>query len=318
MLFSFLLISRTIDAFAMLKIKYLNFRIIKELPVYYIFLILLLSSFRTDIVPDSKPPKYSAAEKAIRSKYDSYAVFTWAQYASLLDVLSQNKFVVLPLNEMRKTFDKSRVIVGLRHDVDVNPYKALEMSKIEKTYGIRSTYYFLPTADYYGKFEKSKMIHTPGLETIYKAIDKSGSEIGIHNDLMCVLIEHKIDPLIFNKQEIAYYRSLKIKVYGTAAHGSPISKKTIPNYEIFSDFAKKDTVKYKGETYHVGQYSLKDFGFKYEAYFIDHDIYFSDSDGRWNDVDGFAGILKKLQTIQPGERIEILTHPDWWGRHPFK
>jgi len=49
---------------------------------------------------------------------------------------------------MRNTFNDSKVVVGLRHDVDFNPFKALEMAIIEKFYGIRATYYFLATAEY--------------------------------------------------------------------------------------------------------------------------------------------------------------------------
>jgi hypothetical protein len=89
---------------------------------------------------------FALIENVIRNKYDSHAVFKWDQYTKLLDLLSQDKFIVLPLNEMRKTFNESKVIIGLRHDVDMNPFKALEMAKIEKMYGIRATYFFLAIA----------------------------------------------------------------------------------------------------------------------------------------------------------------------------
>jgi hypothetical protein len=257
---------------------------------------------------------YAAIEKKIRSEYDHSAVFTWSQYKELLNKLKQDKFTVLPINEMRSTFNSSKVIVGLRHDVDFNPFKALEMAQIEKNYGIRATYYLLSTAEYYGHFNGSKMVRSTGIEYLYKEIHKTGAEIGIHNDLLTIMINYKIDPFLYNKEEMAYYKSLRIPIYGTAAHGSPIAKMTVPNYQIFSDFAKSDSVAYQGKKYPLGKHSLKEYGFKYEAYFIDFNSYLSESRGKWNDPEGFNGILKKLDNSKPGDRIQILAHPDWWGK----
>jgi hypothetical protein len=66
--------------------------------------------------------------------------------------------------------------------------------------------------------------------------------------------------------------------------------------------------------YSSGRHSLKDYGFKYEAYSINYGIYFSESGGKWNDPEGLAGVLKKLESSKAGDRIQILVHPDWWGK----
>ncbi len=294
----------------------MNRSLVKKLTGYCSFIIVvLLSSFsEKDFTFFKEPVLYSGIERTIRDKYDYYAVFTWARYADLLNMLSEEKFIVLPLNEMRKTFDDTKVVVGLRHDVDLNPFKALEMAQIEKAYGIRSTYYFLATAEYYGEFKNSKMVRTTGIEYLFKEIQKTGAEIGIHNDLISIMIDHGINPYLFNKEELAFYKSLKIKIYGTSSHGSLIAKKTVPNYQIFSDFAKSDSIQYQYKKYPIGKYSLKNYGFKYEAYSINFDSYFSESGGKWNDPGGFAGILKKLESSKAGDRIQILVHPDWWGK----
>jgi len=279
-------------------------------------LVFLLSSFcEKDTAYENPIPMYATTESTIRSKYDSYAVFTWTQYTELLTALSQEKFIVLPLNEMRNTVVNSKVVVGLRHDVDFNPFKALEMAKIEKLYRIRSTFYFLSTAEYYGTISNSMMVRSPGIESLFKEIHDTGAEIGIHNDLLTIMIVYGLNPFEFNRQEIAFYKSLRIKINGTAAHGSPLAKATVPNYQIFSDFAKSDSLQYMGKMYPIGNHSLKDYGFKYEAYAINYGIYYSESGGKWNDTEGLAGILKKLDSSKPGDRIQILVHPDWWGRH---
>jgi hypothetical protein len=273
-----------------------------------------MSFFKTDTSNNEPIPPYSDTEKYIRSKYDSYSVFKWDQYTLLLEKLSEHKFRVLPISDMRNTFDNSKVIVGLRHDVDFNPFKALEMANLEKQYGLRATYFFLATAEYFGKITDKGLVRSPGIEYLIKEIFNTGSEIGIHNDLLSIQFIYNLDPFDFNKGELKFYKSLKIPIYGTASHGNPLLKQTIPNYEVFSDFAKSDSGLYRGKKFPLGRHSLKQFGFKYEAYFIDFGKYFSESGGKWNDPDGLNGILKKLELSKPGDRIQILVHPDWWGK----
>jgi hypothetical protein len=130
------------------------------------------------------------------------------------------------------------------------------------------------------------------------------------------MIEHNIDPLTFNRNEISYYRSLGINIHGTAAHGSMIAKKTVPNFEIFSDYNEKKTIDYGGNKYHIGILSLKQYGFAYEAYKILFNKYFSDSGGKWNGTNNFNGMLEQLDESKAGDRIELLVHPDWWGVTP--
>lgn len=261
-----------------------------------------------------KAPAFLEYEKNIRDKYDGCAVFRWDRYISLLNLLSQKKFLVLPINEMRKIHDESKVVIGLRHDVDMNPFRALEMARIEKMYGIRATYFMLATAEYSGSFGTSGYMRNEEIGILTKEIYKTGAEIGIHNDLMTVMIVHGLDPFLFNQKELLYYKSLKIPVYGTSSHGSEIARKSLPGFRIFSDFAAGDSITYQDFKYRIGRYSLRQFGFRYEAYFVGFNKYFSDAGGKWNDPDGFEGIMRQLESAVPGDRIEILIHPEWWGK----
>lgn len=273
----------------------------------------MVSGNGNNTLPVKNPP-YHELERTIREKYDSRAVFTWDQYTELLRELEKPKFRVMPLHKMVDTWDSSKVIIGLRHDVDFNPFKALDMAKMEQNFGIKATYYLLATAEYNGTFENSKLTRSKGVRALYRDLSGTGAEIGIHNDLIAIMILYHIDPYKFNQDELSFFRSLKIPIYGTAAHGSDIAKKTVPNFQIFSDFATKDSVSYLGRKYPLGKYSLKQCGYQYEAYFIKHNIYLTDSGGKWHDPDGFQGILKKLESSVPGDRIEILVHPEWWGK----
>lgn len=266
-------------------------------------------------VPVYYSSAYSELERTVRDMFDSKAVFTWKQYQDLLLKLSSEKFLVLPLQEMRNTYNESKVVIGFRHDIDWNPFKAIEMAKMEKEFGLRATYFILPTASYYGILDKSGLVRNTCIDSVCRALYSDGAEIGIHNDLLTVMITYEIDPFLFNQNELLFLRHLRIPVWGTASHGSPIAKITVPNYQVFSDFATSDSVWYFGKPYPIGEHSLADYGFKYEAYFISYNKYYSDSGGMWNDVGGLDGILERLDSSVPGDRIEILAHPDWWGKN---
>ena len=279
----------------------------------FLFSLFEKNSTAKDIPKGSMPP-YASLENLIRGKYDRYSIFKWEEYTSLLDKLLDEKFIVLPINEMRSTYDNTKVIVGLRHDVDFNPFKALEMAKIEKLYGFHATYYMLSTAEYFGKISGKVLKRSPGIEYLIKEIYDMGPEIGIHNDLLTIQVMNEIDPLEFNKEELRFYELLGIPIYGTASHGSPFSRASVPNFNVFSDFARTDSAVYQGKKFAIGLHSLEKYGFKYEAYFINYSKYFSESGGSWNDPEGLNGILKKLESSKPGDRIQILVHPDWWGK----
>lgn len=292
----------------------MNYSLIKKLVnISVLAFIILLTSFSWKEV--SEEPLYAEFEKTIRDKYDVCAVFRWSQYARFLEKLKDERYVVLPLNEMRTYFDSTKIVVGLRHDVDLNIYKALEMAKLESIYGIRSTYFLLSTADYYGHFDGSTLIRFPGIKDLIHDLSSNGAEIGIHNDLFTVMITYHCDPLSFNTQELEFYRSLNIPVHGSASHGGEIAKQLrTPCYRIFSDYATSDNIEYNGLFYPVGKKSIKDYGFEYEAYNIPYNVYYSDSGGKWNDPKGFEGILHDLDTCKSGDRVQILVHPDWWGK----
>jgi hypothetical protein len=273
-----------------------------------------VSSFVSDLQKGNTLP-WARLEDRIRKENDSRANFTWDQYAKLLTVLSDKKFIVLPLNEMRNTFDSSRVVVGMRHDIDKHPFKALEMADMEKKFGIRATYYVLPTAEYYGTIRNTCVDRNPEMGALYQELYKKGAEIGIHNDLITMMIQDNCDPLPTNREVLDYFLYLGIPIYGTASHGSELTRSMgINNFMIFSDFAISDTISHNGHIYRVGQYSLKQYGYKYEAYHIKYNIYLSESGGAWKDAKGLDGILEQLRSAKPGDRIEILTHPDWWGK----
>ncbi len=277
---------------------------------------ILFSGCNTEVIEEEDLMEIALKELeiTIRTKQDPRATFTFEQYEELLSVLDNEKFIVLPIKDFKDSINKEKVLIGLRHDIDCHPFKALEMAKMEKSHGFRATYYILASAAYYGEFINEEIVRNECMEKIYKEIHSLGTEIGIHNDLISNMILHGINPYTFNHKELSFYNSLGIEVVGTAAHGSYITAETAMNYEIFSDFAEVTSIEYEGQTYEIGQYSLKDFGFDYEAYFVYFDHYYSDSSKNWTEEGDFESFLEALGNSKLGTKIQLLTHPVWWGK----
>ena len=261
----------------------------------------------------SDDPTYEELEEIIRISQDDRSVFTFAQYEELLKMLSDTNFIVLPINEFKDSINNDKIMFGMRHDVDCHPFKALIMAQMENCYNLRSSYYILATAKYYGKFTDEGINRFHCLDDLYLKIHNLGNEIGIHNDLLVVMIKKELDPFLFNWNELDYYKSLGIDVNGSVAHGSELARKTIPNYQIFSDYAQSDYVEYEGKKYPIGEHSMLEYGFEYEANFVNHTKYYSDSGGSWN-VGSFDTVLEGIKNAKPGDRIQMLAHPVWWGK----
>lgn len=292
---------------------------------YYIMIIVLTFYFFSNCKKNDDLLTDCDIEKIVKEKHDNRAVFYYSQYQQILEKLKSNKFEVLPMYKFYKYYDDDKILVSMRHDVDCHIFKAYEMANMENKMDISTSYFILHTAEYYGSFIKDTLFKNDCIDDIYQKIHNLNHEIGIHNDLLTILIQYKINPLLFTKSEISNYSKLNIPIYGTASHGSTIARETVTNYEIFSDFNKKDTIEYKGTKYQIGQNSLKDYGFEYEAYFTNYNIYISDAGGEWNigflSQEGniwykstFDDVLNTLENAQPGDRIVILTHPVWWGK----
>lgn len=100
-------------------------------------------------------------------------LFTWRAYEQLLQTLKENHYKVATYHNWSK-FDKS---VILRHDIDFDLSKALEMAEREKSMGVKSTYFVLLTSDFYN-------ICSAKNKNILTRIQSFGHEIGLHFDEM--------------------------------------------------------------------------------------------------------------------------------------
>lgn len=248
-------------------------------------------------------------EARVRATRHKYA---WSDFIALLDELkNSDRYIVCPGKDFIKTFDPDKVVVYMRHDIDVDPATALRMAEEEHKRGLKSTYYILPTAPYYGRQGKTGVQRYADMDRLYRKIQSYGHDIGVHNDLLAMMILWDIDPLEFQKQELAYYREAGFPVVGVVSHGSGvvISRK-LNNTWIFSEFNRKGVYDNNGVAVEYGKHSFKDFGFIYEGYKIGHNTGTSDIA---KDVKTGMGVVEKVKSFKPGDRVSLLTHPIHWG-----
>jgi hypothetical protein len=249
--------------------------------------------------------------------------FTWEKYGAFLTKISDtNKYVVLPLNEFRTTINNNKILIGLRHDVDIDLNVAFNFSETESKLGFRSTYFILHTAPYYLANPNNMAIHTDKILPVLKIMqDTRKFEIGWHNDLVTLQAVYNIDPVTFLNNELDWLRSDGIRIYGTASHGSSYCYiyKYLNfyffeecTYPVVGQFVNNLTLPIGGKNVPMKKGKMSDFNLEYEAYFLNNNKYFSDAtitNGiRWN-----IGMLD-LNLLKPGDRVIILLHPIHWHK----
>lgn len=97
--------------------------------------------------------------------------FTYESYCSLLSLIDSSGYEFADFENWE---DKTRCVI-LRHDIDCDISKALQMAKIEQQRNVKSTYYILVTSDFYN-------IHSKENRNKLKQIIKCGHDIGLHFD----------------------------------------------------------------------------------------------------------------------------------------
>jgi hypothetical protein len=139
------------------------------------------------------------------------------------------------VRQMRHLNDAAsgRVVVGLRHDMDTEPYSSVEVAGALRDSGLTGSFYVLHTADYYGQWIDESFRRTSGIAPMLRQIQDFGCEVGLHNDALWVYQQYGADGAQAVTEELAWLRSEGLRVDGTAAHNSaPIYG--AENFEIFA------------------------------------------------------------------------------------
>ena len=243
-------------------------------------------------------------------------IFNLIEYDNFLKYLSKSgRFKIVTLNEFNKTTSKDKIVIALRYDIDDNINAAVKFAYREHKYGIRSTYFALHTATYYGKFIDKKFVRYDNIIFYLKKMQNAfGHEIGLHNDLLTLQIMYEIPPKEYLKNELAFLRGNAIQIDGTAYHGSPYCYLYhYSNVFFWLDWPNSEQYEFVKKGYNtikIEKDSLCNYDLDYEAGMLNQDYFFSDA----NFVDNKRWNMKmvNLDTIKPGKKVIIMLHPQHW------
>lgn len=222
-----------------------------------------------------------------------------------LDELLDRALAVVTMRAIAKGV-KSRLVVGLRHDVDNRVEPAVAMAEWEAERGYHSTYYVLHTAPYW----HDEFLLRRSLERIAEL----GHEVGIHSNAVVQSFLTGLEPGFILSAAIAQLRSYGFDIRGSVAHGDPLcygddGKVRFVNDELFSECARPSM----GEpdrligSVRMQPRPLAEFGLDYDANWLPRGNYLSDSGGRWS---------QPFEDVAEGfpfrGQLHMLIHPDWW------
>jgi hypothetical protein len=216
--------------------------------------------------------------------------FTYRKYDRFLASLEGR--AVVPLRE----FARGEGDLALRHDVDSRLESALELARLERSRGLRATYFVLHTARYYRQHDLLERL---------RELQALGHEIGFHNDLVTLALVGDAEPGAYLRGELERLRDAGLDVTGVAAHGSPWCHRLGYHNSYAFSGSPQPLPGFPRSFEPIG--SLADFGFDYDAYALGEDAYFSDSafeDRRRAHPADFE--------LCPGRRAIVLTHPCHW------
>ena len=201
--------------------------------------------------------------------------FTYKSYCALLSLLCQCGYGIVDYTDWEKT---ERCVI-LRHDIDCDMAKAVQMARIEQEFGVASTYFVLVTSDFYNIFSADN-------RRKLQEIVKRGHRIGLHFDETAYdLAAGGLDML---REKVAYEADLLEKVLDMPVQVVSMHR---PSQMMLNGKAKLN---------------LPGLMNAYETPFFDEFKYLSDSRRRWREP------AEEIIASKKYDKLQLLTHPFWY------
>jgi hypothetical protein len=229
----------------------------------------------------------------------------------------------------------------VRHDVDRDLDRALDIAEVEARHGVVSTYFLLTPGsygeqrNYYGSLEGDRIRQDSMLIEKCRRLIDLGHDLGFHNDLVALSLRTGVSPHELLEREVAFFAEHDLHLVGTAAHGSPLARQLkYNNRELFDGCIRRGwtpgrTIQHAGRSVRLHSLKLNDYGFAYEAYSLPRDSRFSESGTVWGgriagerfpkeqmqqrfDLDVFRAFLDRASAEHGVRNLSILTHPCHW------
>lgn len=193
--------------------------------------------------------------------------FTLKKYTELLQALKGSGYQFMTFEQYclnKEALLETRFAI-LRHDVDIKAENSLAIAKIEKSFGIRASYYF-------------RVVEQSNKPEVIQAIVDLGHEIGYHYEDLTICNGDLENAIVHFKKHLDYFRQF-YPITTICMHGSPRSP-----------YDSRDLWK---------QFDYHEFGIVGEPYFdVDFSkvFYLTDTGRRW---DGFHVSLRdKIPVFQ--------------------
>lgn len=201
--------------------------------------------------------------------------FTYQSYGALLEKLREHGYEAADYESWRQ---KGRCVI-LRHDVDNDIQKAVEMARFEREQGVASTYFVLLTSNFYNVFsgESCQALHE---------IISCGHQIGLHFD------EVRYPGLAGDMAGIGKKIAEEAEILGRAI-GQSVN--TVSMHRPSKEILEAD-LQIPGIINSYGKVFFKDFK------------YMSDSRRRWREP------VEEIVASEQYEKLHVLTHAFWYNR----
>ena len=200
-------------------------------------------------------------------------IFTYHAYRNLVELIRKKGYSFASYKDWK---DKEYCAI-LRHDIDNDIKKALELAKIENDLGVKSTYFVLVTSDFYNVFSEKN-------ENYLKEILRCGHDIGLHFDEVRY-------PEILTAQD-AINKIMKEGQLLSIVTGKPTE---VVSMHRPSKMILEADLNIPGMINSYGQTFFKDFK------------YLSDSRRRWREP------IEEIVNSMEYKKLHILTHAIWYN-----
>jgi hypothetical protein len=202
--------------------------------------------------------------------------FTLLGYRQLLEAFKDRQYRSVSLADV----DPAARHLILRHDIDLDPDRALLIARVEANLGMSSTYYVLVTTSFYNPVSASS-------RAVWRQLLLLGHTIGLHLDAAA----YPDDPVLLEQGAAHECRILEEAIQ------APV---TAISFHRPSAALRNRTGNIAGRPH------------SYQPKFS-HDIgYCSDSEGQWR----FGSPLVH-DAVKLGRALQLLTHPIWWTSETY-
>jgi hypothetical protein len=173
-----------------------------------------------------------------------------------------------------------------RHDVDFSVHRAARLAEIEAAEGVTATYFFCFHSPFYNLLER------PVAELARRIVRDHGHPLGLHFDSA---FYGRIDSM----DEIASKVAYEARILGDLIE-APVEALSFHNPQVVNDDLAFDADEIAGLVNAYGATLRKRY------------VYVSDANGYWR--------FRRLRDVLErgtDERVQVLTHPEWWQREPM-